>query len=123
MIAAAPLFILLGLILCVGQFVAGVGATLLLRPRLPRACYFIGFLVPLLFPVLLWFAYLQYSAAQPCLPENRLGCGEADAYTFLLLGGVFLFDVGVSAVIQYVMSYMERRRKGLLDQEWKKRDL
>lgn len=99
------------LLACGLQFALGIGVTLALRKRLPRAAYWIGFLVPVLIPILLWGLYVLYSSSQPCLPQNQLSCGEADAYTFLLLGGVLLFNFGISSLIQFIMWRVELRRQ------------
>lgn len=120
---AGPMIYMLGLLLCGLQFALGIGVTLLTRKQFPRGAYFFGFAVPLVFPVLLGFLYLNFSSTQPCTTDNRIGCGDADGIVFLLLGGILLFNVGVSAAIQYVMSRIERKRLGLTNEDWKKRDL
>ncbi len=100
------------LLACALQFVVGVGVTLLTRPRLPRAAYFLGFAVPVIIPIGLWFLYTTFSFAQPC-PPGAVNCGEMDAYVFLLLGGVLLFNLGTSAMIQFILGLLERRKQRL----------
>lgn len=112
-----------GFLGCAMQFALGIGVTLLTRKPFPRGAYFFGFLTPLVFPVLLGFLYVNFSSTQPCSPANRIGCGDADGIVFPLLAGIFLFNVGVSATIQYVMSRIERRKQGITNEDWKKRDL
>jgi len=97
-------------LVCALQFALGIGVTFLTRKRFPRAAYFLGFLVPVLIPIALWFLYSRVVSSQPCSPENQLSCGEGDAYAFLFLGGVLFFNVGVSAVIQFVMWQIARRK-------------
>ena len=98
------------LLACALPFALGIGVTLFTRKRFPRGAYWFGFLVPVLIPIALWFLYSRVVSAQPCSPENQLSCGEGDAYVFLLLGGVLLFNLGVSAMIQFVMSRLARRK-------------
>ncbi len=95
---------------CALPFALGIGLTLLTRKRFPRGAYWFGFLVPVLIPIALWFLYTRVVSAQPCSPENQLACGEGDAYVFLLLGGVLLFNFGISATIQFVMWLLARRK-------------
>lgn len=121
--AAGPLIAFAALFGCFLQFGVGIGVTFLTRPRFPRGSYFLGFLVPLVFPVILAFLYLNFSSSQPCTLENRIGCGDADGIVFPLLGGIFLFNLGASAMVQYVLSRIERRRLGITNEDWKKRDL
>jgi hypothetical protein len=100
---------------CALQFVLGAGVTFLTRSRLPRGAYFLGFIVPVLVPVVLWFLYTQFSSAQPC-PPGVVSCGEADAYVFLLLGGVLLLNLGASAMLQFILWMLERRGQRLAEQ-------
>lgn len=105
------LVLLFCLIVIALPFALGIGVTLLTRKRFPRAAYWFGFLIPVLLPIALWVLYSRVVSAQLCSPENQLACGEGDAYVFLLLSGVLLFNLGVSALIQFVMSRLERRKK------------
>lgn len=95
---------------CALQFALGIGVTLLARKRLPRGAYFLGFLIPVLIPIALWFLYIAIARRDPC-PPDVIGCGEAAAYALFLLLGVFIFNLVVSAVIQFVMWLAARRNK------------
>ena len=99
------------LVACAIPFALSIGVTLLVRKWLPRAAYFIGFLIPVAIPVVLWFLYTAVNRASPPCPPNVVSCGEADAYAFILLGGVFLFNFGISAMIQFVLWQILRRKK------------
>ena len=106
-----PLVLVLCLAACAIPFALGIGTTLLVRRWLPRAAYYIGFLVPVIIPVLLWFLYTALNRASPPCPPNVVSCGEADAYAFILLSGVFLFNLGISAIVQFVLWQILRRKK------------
>jgi hypothetical protein len=93
------------------QFVLGAGVTLLLRRRLPRAAYFLGYLAPLVIPVALWLLYAAYTRSQPpCPPEYQLSCGETTAYALLLAAGVFVINLVVSALVQLVLWLVVHQR-------------
>lgn len=98
------------LLACALPFALGIGITLLLRKWLPRAAYLIGFLIPVAIPVILWLMYSALMRATPPCPPGVVSCGEADAYTFLVLAGLTVFNFFVSAVIQFLVWLILRQQ-------------